>query len=285
MRDQKNKFNMGKIIHENVQNTEDFPFRIFDFHAHNLNRVIPFHWHQSTEILFCGKGQLTIKLQDHEFTLNKDDFVVINPYQIHATTSPKENWILCIQLPYPLLAKLTSNSFYNYYLFEANSCDPDFNDNLKVKKLLRQILELQIDDKTLVNHLKIITKVIEVITSLTEDYAATVKYQQQSKNIQFIENTTNFLNQNYAKNISLRDIANHFSYSESYTSRLIKASLGTNFSELLRIIRINKAIDLFNSTNLSLTEIAERTGFQTYRNLYNAFHKTYRLSPKEFLND
>lgn len=40
---------MRHISHEYIQNNPQLPFKLFTFHAHNLARVIPLHWHQSTE--------------------------------------------------------------------------------------------------------------------------------------------------------------------------------------------------------------------------------------------
>ncbi len=75
---------------------------------------------------------------------------------------------------------------------------------------------------------------------------------------------------------------NTFSYSTYYTSRLINENLGVSFSNLLRIIRINKSIELIRSTSLPLEKIAVKTGFKRYRNLYNSFYKIYDMSPIQF---
>ena len=91
---------MHHISHEYIQNNPQLPFKLFSFHAHNLARVIPLHWHQSTEILYCESGELQVTVKNQSYLLKKNDFIVINPYEIHTSKSPIENHILCIQLPF-----------------------------------------------------------------------------------------------------------------------------------------------------------------------------------------
>lgn len=112
---------MRHISHEYIQNNPQLPFKLFTFHAHNLARVIPLHWHQSTEILYCESGELQVTVKNQSYLLKKNDFIVINPYEIHTSKSPIENHILCIQLPFSFLSYVTSNSFYNQFTFSANS--------------------------------------------------------------------------------------------------------------------------------------------------------------------
>ena len=97
--------------------------------------------------------------------------------------------------------------------------------------------------------------------------------------IHIFTKTLSYLEKSYTSDLTLNDIAQHFSYSTYYTSRLINENLGVSFSNLLRIIRINKSIELIRSTSLPLEKIAAKTGFKTYRNLYNSFYKIYDMSP------
>lgn len=273
---------MSYIQHEKISNSKKLPFKIFNFHAHNLNRVIPLHWHQSTELLYCAQGKLEVKLKDQSYLLGKNDFVVINPYQIHSTQSPQKNWVLCIQLPLPFLSEMTNSKFLHEYVFNANSCIEKSENDQELISTFASIISLQNKETNLVTNLKIMTEVINVIRILTEYYAQESKTIEEESNINFIEELTKFVLKNYQHELRINDVAQNFCYSNGYTSRLIKKSLGSSFSDLLRLVRINKAIDLMNSSSKSWVEISELTGFITYRNLYNAFYSVYHMSPNQF---
>lgn len=273
---------MTYIKHESINNSQQLPFKIFSFRAHNLERVIPMHWHQSTEILFCAKGNLEVRLKENNYFLKKNDFLVINPYQIHSTKSLTINWILCIQLPLVFLNKITANKFLKNFIFDANSCKYKKVHDRELIKIMTYIINLQEQPTNLVKNLKILTEVVDLVRVLTEYYSKKNNIALNKNDINFIEELTNYISTNSSKDLKLKDISTHFSYSNGYTSRLIKKNLGTSFLKLLRIIRINKAIDLMNNSHDSWLKIANETGFQTYRNLYNTFKKIYHLSPEQF---
>lgn len=276
---------MVYIKHETINNSKQLLFKVFNFHAHNLNRVIPMHWHQSTELLYCEHGQLEVKLKNYTFMLNKNDFIVINPYQIHSTKSPQKNSVLCIQLPLYFLNALTSNQFLHSYIFVANSCKQKNIADQKLCSAFKSIIKLQSQPHNLVRDLKITTLVLNIIRLLTQFYSRESNIFEEKSNIKFVEELTSYITQNYNQNLKISDVATYFSYSKGYTSRLIKKNLGTSFTALLQLVRINKAIDIMNSSSKTWIEIAELTGFKNYRNLYNAFIEIYQKSPNQFKTD
>lgn len=277
---------MHHISHEYIQNNPQLPFKLFSFHAHNLARVIPLHWHQSTEILYCESGELQVTVKNQSYLLKKNDFIVINPYEIHTSKSPIENHILCIQLPFSFLSYVTSNSFYNQFTFSANSTKQKQDSDAELIKNMSQTLTLgeTFQSKGIVKNLMILTNVTRIIRLLVQFYAQDNVNSYSNNRISFITKTLSYLEKSYTSDLTLNDIAQHFSYSTYYTSRLINENLGVSFSNLLRIIRINKSIELVRSTSLPLEKIAAKTGFKTYRNLYNSFYKIYDMSPIQFKN-
>ena len=69
--------------------------------------------------------------------------------------------------------------------------------------------------------------------------------------------------------------------SEAYFSRFFKRISGMTFSMYLNHIRVNRAIDLINNTDLSMTEIAMTCGFETIRNFNRVFRQITGYAPRE----
>lgn len=67
-----------------------------------------------------------------------------------------------------------------------------------------------------------------------------------------------------------------------YLSRVIKQELGTTFVGLVTGTRIKKAIQLLNSTDLSINEIAMQVGYETQHYFSTAFKKVMGLSPNQY---
>lgn len=274
---------MSDITHEFIENDKSVPFKIFDFHARDLSRIIPPHWHQSTEILFCKYGSLKVKVQNKTYCLHANDFIIINPNEIHSTQSLSKNWVLCLQLPYSLLQKATLDKFTHEFIFNANSIKNKQEKDDELKRRLYNLLKLISKKRDLSLNLFILGKIYELLSLLISNYSISLNDEYQHINTDFISKLLDIINQNYQKKLSLIKVAQSFSYSEAYTSRLIKDNFGEDFTSLLTSIRLDKSITLMKYSNMNLEKIAELTGFSTYRNLYNAFRRVYKISPKEFI--
>lgn len=93
-----------------------------------------------------------------------------------------------------------------------------------------------------------------------------------------------YLNNNYHRNISLKYLGEYIGYSESYMSHLFSKEIGVTLTEYLNKLRIEKAKDLLDSTNLKIYEIAEKVGFSTVEHFSRYFKKYIGVSPKQYKN-
>lgn len=83
--------------------------------------------------------------------------------------------------------------------------------------------------------------------------------------------------------VTLKDIANHFSYHPNYVSTLLHRELGKSFSEILLEQRMERAVILLKGTNLPIEEIAALLGYSNSSNLYKAFREYFKYSPREYI--
>ncbi|MNC14658.1 Arabinose operon regulatory protein [compost metagenome] len=82
--------------------------------------------------------------------------------------------------------------------------------------------------------------------------------------------------------LTLEFIAGTLQASPVYLSRLFKQELGESFGTYLTQTRIRKAAQLLHSTELSMSEVAERTGYETQHYFSTAFKKQTGVSPMQF---
>lgn len=277
------------IKHEDIKYSSALPFKVFTFKAKNLDRIIKPHWHQSTEILYCIEGNLKINFPEKTYILEKSQFIVINPNQIHSTQSLSHNFILCIELPLTLMNVISKNTFMNNFIFDTDKCINHPSNYSKIKSSLDALLIHNASDENIIlKDLDMTCDIYQLIRSLISKNAILINNKYVGSNTEFAEKVINYIDKNCQRNISLSDIASACSYSTSYTSRMIKKNLGTTFSDLLISIRLSKAVTLIKNSkynNLTLIEIANATGFKNYRNFYNCFENAYHISPGKFRNN
>lgn len=99
-----------------------------------------------------------------------------------------------------------------------------------------------------------------------------------------IRRAEEYIRENYAKKISLYEIANYLELSESYTSRLFNKYKGRNIPTYINELRIEKAKKFLKETNMKIYEIASKVGFVSNTAFYIAFKKSEGISPIEFRN-
>ena len=92
----------------------------------------------------------------------------------------------------------------------------------------------------------------------------------------------NYIERNYSSSITLSDAADAASISPDYLSRLFKGEIGRPFHDYLNRIRVEKAIELLETTNLKVYEIARNVGIDSYRYFLVIFRKITGKSPTDY---
>lgn len=86
----------------------------------------------------------------------------------------------------------------------------------------------------------------------------------------------------HPESVTLRDIAEHFSYHPNYISSLLSKRIGKKFSEIVLEKRMDRAAILIKGTDLSVEEISSMVGYSNTSNFYKAFREYYGVSPRKY---
>ncbi|MGI5957828.1 MAG: response regulator [Massiliimalia sp.] len=92
-----------------------------------------------------------------------------------------------------------------------------------------------------------------------------------------------YIDQNYQKDLSLKDIADLLYINEIYAGQWFKKEMGINFKKYLTQVRIEKAIELLQSGNYKIYEVSEMVGYQTLAYFSAKFKQVTGKNPSEFL--
>lgn len=91
-----------------------------------------------------------------------------------------------------------------------------------------------------------------------------------------------YIEANYGRELTVQTMAEHFSYSEVYFCRLFKQHFGESFISFLTNIRIKKAIELLQTTNLSVKDIGRKVGYEDSNYFTKVFKRVTKCSPSEY---
>ncbi|HHS9959652.1 TPA: AraC family transcriptional regulator [Klebsiella pneumoniae] len=136
-----------------------------------------------------------------------------------------------------------------------------------------------------------VDKVVSLITLLQylNDYAHIQFISQQSlyrikiKDEHKINAVLNWLDDNYAQqDICLDEMASFIHMSKQAFCRCFKKNTGQTFIEHLTRLRINKAMELLNMDERSITDIALDVGFSNISNFNRTFKALQKTTPSEY---
>ncbi|MBQ6375277.1 MAG: helix-turn-helix transcriptional regulator [Clostridia bacterium] len=84
------------------------------------------------------------------------------------------------------------------------------------------------------------------------------------------------------QSLTLSTLAALLNLSQRQTQRLLRQGFGKTFSQKLTEARMAAAAQLLMGTDLSVTEIAERTGYSSIEHFSTAFHRLMGRTPREY---
>jgi two-component system, response regulator YesN len=100
--------------------------------------------------------------------------------------------------------------------------------------------------------------------------------EEELSNIQLL---LDYIEENYNQHLTLRTLAKHFHFNPSYLSSYFSKHHKEGFSEYLNNVRINKAISMLQSTNMSISSISEAVGYSDPSYFTKVFKKLTNSSP------
>ena len=99
---------------------------------------------------------------------------------------------------------------------------------------------------------------------------------------QQVEDSMRYLFRHFREDISLTQVAERSGYTPNYFSHLFHESCGIRFVDFLTRLRLNYARSALLTTSLSVSQIAQSSGFSSSSNFFRAFRQETGQSPLEY---
>lgn len=112
--------------------------------------------------------------------------------------------------------------------------------------------------------------------------ADALAYRRTSRTPSAVDRAIAYLNEHYARNITLDELAQHVHQNKSYLIRCFKKETGlTPIAYLMRIRLVNSRL-MLAQTGLSIAQIALRCGFEDPSYFTLRFRETYGVTPRAY---
>lgn len=91
-----------------------------------------------------------------------------------------------------------------------------------------------------------------------------------------------YIHRHYSEPLTNRELAKHFHYNENYISTLIFKYTGLTLHRYVLNYKMHVAVDLFQSTELSVREVAEKVGMPDLKHFSKCFKSIIGYPPSKF---
>lgn len=248
-----------EAIHKNAQ---DIKLRVKGKSAPPTFRM---HWHEDIEIQYIIEGTNIAQCENEIVTATEDSFYIINSAEIHQS--------------------IGGNRRHAYIQFSPSLFGKE---NIILKRLVRDPYLSEIMQKILhernnndeFSHINIQGYAYLLIAHLYKNHAyKIIDEDDYSKKQAKLNSCIGYIYENYNKNISLEELAKIANVSKYHFCNIFKEFTGQTFKDYHNRIRIGKAIELLNTTDISITEIAFLCGFNDSNYFSRKFHQITGKTP------
>lgn len=231
------------------------------------------HMHRHPEIVYVRKGSVLLKSGSNSEIISAGEFGWIPSNCIHSYENVCDSVVdVCI----------VSEDYIPSFAKEINGKTPD-----KAKFTCRNSVKWFVDaelfsaDKT-----PDFYTLKSVMYAMVGEIISQISFETIStKNDILINNLVKYVSENFTNNINLKTAASVLGYEEHYLSRCFHDLIPMHFSKYVNLYRLDTACMLFQHTDLSVSEVAMQSGFQSLRTFNRAFRDFTGKSPSDFIKN
>ncbi len=260
-------------------------------HPHDLTKVE--HSHDFCELVIVMKGQGIQSLEGVDLPITAGDVFLLQGNQKHYFHSFQDLELINIMYN-PKELGLSENElrrmpgYSAMFVLEPNyRNEHKFNSRLHIDQIalayLNKIsseMELECSQKNVGYETALRAKLLELITYFSRAYTQGISIE--SRALIKVGNVIGAMENNYAKDWKLEELA--FIAHMSKSSLLTTFRKATNQSpiEYLICLRIQRALEMMRSTDMTITEIAFSVGFNDSNYFSRQFRKNTGMTPSQY---
>jgi two-component system response regulator YesN len=122
----------------------------------------------------------------------------------------------------------------------------------------------------------------DLLSEISRENMATAISQTDQDRIRPINKAKLYIQDNFAKPLTLEEVSAEAGFSPSYFSTLFRKETGENFSDYLMNVRVEYAKTLLRDSQIKIKDICANIGYNDYKRFTKKFKQLTGVSPKEY---
>lgn len=231
------------------------------------------HSHPFCHMLYALKGEADFVLSDEEFSLKEGQIILVPKDVKHAYKNNTQQIFEYLEI------KFVPDHSLEETLHQTGAL---LNEKPLAGSLFSQIVS-EYDDQGNASDEATVSYLAALLNVMTEDFrknrAKDSRYIDTSGYSDLSRRIVSYLEEHFADNFSLNDLAENLDYNKTYLCKAFKDDTGTTILDVLNEIRIRRAAELITYSDLSLAQVARSCGFVSVSHFNRVFHKYVGITP------
>ena len=262
----------------------------YAFHHVSLRVTeVPWHWHEALEFNLVLDGEVKVSTASQTQVFQKGEGFFLNSNVLAAMDSDTD----CIMDSHLFHPVFLSGHFKS--VFETKYLNPIVqNRNLdmvafrgtntqqkQILNKLRQLGQLQKEPDTEFQTRNLLSEIWLCLLDEIKNAEPNI-YHPQQKNQDRILTMISFIQENFSEKLTLEDIADSAAVSTRECLRCFKSAIHQSPMDYLIEYRVRTAKKMLETTDLSITDIALRCGFNSNSYFTKLFHRICGKTPNAY---
>ncbi|MBE7049106.1 MAG: helix-turn-helix domain-containing protein [Ruminococcaceae bacterium] len=259
---------------------------------HDISWSMTPNKHEHYEMVYVKKGTATFVIDGVDVQMVPNSVIIIKPQKSHKFTVRSENCELIV-LYFQLKGKKDSGNshasltdFVDYIEDESTGAYiylklSKKNDVVYVlNRILRERMKFQIWGDFL-SCLLIMELFVLLSRTLKQEWEQSAK-NRNLKLHELLNIAKEYIDNNYAKELTLSQVAKYIYLSDSYFAHSFKDKFGISPKSYILKIRIEEAKELLENTDLRIADVALSVGFSSQQRFNDIFRKYTDMTPLRY---
>ena len=230
------------------------------------------HFHKNYEIIYVVSGKVACSVNSKMALLGEGDFAFCLSNEIHSIKSVGDSrvWV----------GVFSEDFIHEFKKYQNGKTGDEFSFRCSaplMDYLLKNFIKSELSDVFLIK---------ACLYALCSEYLSQISLSEPAeKKATLMSDIVEYIEENYKKNITLAEMAEGLGYEYCYFSRIFNKLFSMNFTDYINIYRFNAACAMLTETDMSMTDIAYESGFQSIRSFNNIFKRLSGVTPREYRGD
>lgn len=261
--------------------------RVIMLYDNEETEEYPVHWHNAAEIIVPLSNNFTVISGGEEYDLKEKEILIIPPGELHSMPAQEGRRII-FQCDSSQLKDITILDPLMPVFDTSVHITPETDKELYAAAR-KNILDIYADyySNSAVADVRIYMDLLNILIAVR-------KYQLEKSDVLTmgadiscddgikLGYVIKYINRNFTEELSLDHLAKIAGYSKYHFSRIFKKYIGVSFVQYISLKRIKMAEMLLADPELSITEVAMRSGFASLTTFNRTFKMVKNCTPSEF---